>query len=93
MSEYSVAVGAAHMIEDFIRIHVAPKAKIFDAGFVDIVGWILTDPKAEHLLTRLIEDIIGEEGDGCIAAPMAIDDLVRRILALGRQLRGGPVSI
>ena len=46
------------MIEDFIRIHVAPNTKIFDAGFVDIVGWILTEPKAEHLLTRLIEDII-----------------------------------
>ena len=93
MSKDPIERRAALMIKDFVRVHGGGEMPI-DNDVVAMVAATLAgrdtgtvDPAdIDFNLTVLVEDAIDNYGDGCVAAPMAVAELVLRIRALdGRE--------
>jgi hypothetical protein len=79
----------AYMIQDFIRANCSG-ADFVEAIFINMVAATLAgrntawvDPlDIDFNLTVLIEDAVENFGDGSVAAPMAVEELVRQIRTL-----------
>jgi hypothetical protein len=87
-SEDPIERRAALMIKDFVRVHGGGEMPIDD--YIPIIAATLAGrdtgcvnpADVDFNLTMLIQDAIDNYSDDCVAAPMALAELVRQIRTL-----------